>query len=148
MMDQVLSRDQDVSQVYIDDIAVYSTTWEDHCAHTSRVLGRLKSAGLTANVKKCLWGHTQVEFLGHVVGRGQVSPARGKIDAVRQFPIPRTKKQVRQFLGITGYYRKFVRQYAEHTFNLTEANRKSSPESILWSHVLDDEYSYFEICVV
>ena len=53
MMDQVLSRDQDVSQVYIDDIAVYSTTWEDHCAHISGVLERLKSAGLTANVKKC-----------------------------------------------------------------------------------------------
>ena len=62
-----------------------------------------------------------------MVGRGQV---RGKIDAVSQFPIPRTKKEVRQFLGLTGYYRKFVRQYAEHTFNLTEATRKSSQESI------------------
>ena len=134
---RILHRDQDVSQVYIDDIAVYSSTWEEHCAHISRVLERLRGAGLTVNTNKCQWGQTQVEFLGHVIGSGQVSPAPGKIEAVKNFPNPSTKKQMRQFLGLTGYYRKFVKQYAEHSFHLTEATRKSSPERICWSHAID-----------
>ena len=55
MMDRILHQDQDVSQVYIDDIAVYSSNWEDHCVHIGRVLDRLRGAGLTANVRKCQW---------------------------------------------------------------------------------------------
>ena len=93
------------------------------------------------NTKKCQWGQTQVEFFGHVIGSGQVSPAPGKIEAVKNFPNPSTKKRMRQFLGLTGYYRKFVKQYAEHSFHLTEATRKSSPERICWSHAIDVEFN-------
>ena len=78
MMDKVLHADQDISRVYIDDIAVFSSTWEEHCADLSRVLNRLRQAGLTANVSKCQWGQTRCEFLGHVVGEGRVSPAELK----------------------------------------------------------------------
>ena len=108
LMDRVLHEEKDVSQVYIDDIAVFSLTWEDHCQHIAQVLERLKQAGLTANVKKCQWGQTRCEFLGHVVGNGMVSPTDGKIEAVKSFSLPKTKNQVRQFLGLTGYYRRFV----------------------------------------
>ena len=72
LMDRVLHEEKEVSQVYIDDIAVFSLTWEDHCQHIAQVLERLKQAGLTANVKKCQWGQTRCEFLGHVVGNGMV----------------------------------------------------------------------------
>ena len=129
-MDHILHRDQEISQVYIDDIAVFSATWEEHCH--------------TANVKKCQWGKTRCEFLGHVIGKGMVSPALGKIAAVQSFPVPTTKKQIRQFLGLTGYYRRFVDQYAEHTYLLTEATRKSAPESIVWNSDVDNEFCYLK----
>ena len=109
LMDKILHGDQDVSRVYIDDIAVFSSSWEEHCSHISRVLGRLGKAGLTVNVKKCQWGQKECEFLGHVVGNGKATPAELKVKAVREFQQPQTKKQVRQFLGLTGYYRRFVR---------------------------------------
>ena len=130
MMDRLLHQDKEMSQVYIDDIAVFSSSWEEHCSHIARVLGRLREAGLTANVKKCQWGQTKCEFLGHVVGNGKVTPAELKVKAVRDFQQPQTKKQIRQFLGLTGYYQRFVQNYAEHSYELTEATRKSAPERV------------------
>ena len=150
MMDQVLSRDRDVSAVYIDDIAIFSTNWSDHCKDISKILGRLKEAGLTANLSKCAWGQTHCEFLGHLVGEGMVSPADLKVQAVRQFAQPKTKKNVRQFLGLAGYYRRFVPEYASHSFHMTEATRKSAPEVVAWNSALHGEFMYLKdaICSV
>ena len=150
LMDQILHRDQEISQVYINDIAVFSSTWEEHCEHIARILDRLRKAGRTANVRKCQWGQTQCEFLGHVIGKGMVSPALGKIEAVQSYPIPTTKKQIRQFLGLTGYYRRFIERYAEHTYLLTEATKKSAPESIVWNSDVDVELCHFKhvLCIV
>ena len=144
LMDSLLHKDKEFSQVYIDDIAVFSTSWEEHCTHIGVVLGRLQSAGLTANVKKCQWAQTQVEFLGHLVGSGRVSPAELKVLAVKDFPLPQTKKSVRRFLGLTGYYRRFIPNYAEHSFNLTEATRKTAPDRVILSDVLLCEISYLK----
>ena len=144
LMDRVLHKDKDVAQVYINDIAVFSLTWEEHCRHIKQVLDRLRLAGLTANVRKCQWGQTRCEFLGHVVGNGTVSPAEGRIEAVRSFEKPQTKKQIRQFLGLTGYYRRFVEKYAEHTYYLTEATRKSAPERVVWSPLMFDEFCFLK----
>ena len=133
LMDRILHSDKDMSQVYIDDIAVFSLSWEEHCTHIARVLDRLRKAGLTANVGKCQWGQIRCEFLGHVVGNGILSPAEGKIAAVRSFAVPTTKKQIRQFLGLTGYYRRF---------ELTETTRKSAPERLVWNDSMYAEYYY------
>ena len=73
-----------------------------------------------------------------------VSPAVGKIEAVRSFPIPKTKKQVRQFLGLTGYYRRFVDKYAEHTFLLTEATKNSAPERIVWNNDVNVKFCFLK----
>ena len=59
LMDQILHEDKDFSQVYIDDIAIFSSSWDSHCSDIARVLSRLKGAGLTANVSKCQWGQTR-----------------------------------------------------------------------------------------
>ena len=147
LMDQVLHQDSERAVVYIDDIGIFSSTWEDHCRDIRLVLTRLKDAGLTANVSKCCWGHTHCEFLGHLVGEGMVSPADLKVQAVRQFTRPGTKKQVRQFLGLTGYYRKFVPEYASHSFHLTETTKKSAPERVAWSKALDSEFIYLKECI-
>ena len=116
LMDRLLHSDLEFSRDYIDDIVIFSATWEEHCKHIECVLDRLRKAGLTANVGKCQWAQTECEFLRHVVGRGKVRPADLKVKNVRDFNIPRTKKQVKQFLGLTGYYRKFNKDFAEHSF--------------------------------
>ena len=90
-----------------------------HCKDIDTVLGRLREAGLTANTSKCKWGQTKCEFLGHIVGEGKITPAESKVKVIRDFGQPKTKRQVRKFLGLTGYYRKFVPNYAEHSFHLT-----------------------------
>jgi len=100
-------------------------------------LEKLRQAGLTVNQKKCEWGQTQCEFLGHVVGQGEVMPAKCKVEAMQNFVRPKTKKNIRQFLGLTGYYRKFIADYASHTYHLTEATRKHAPECIVWSDELN-----------
>ena len=144
LMDRLLHQDLAFSRVYIDDIVVFSSSWEEHCLHIEKVLGRLRVAGLTANVKKCQWGQTCCEFLGHVVGNGKVSPADLKVQAVKEFLLPQTKRQIRQFLGLTGYYRRFVPRYAEHTFNLTEATRKTAPDRAQFSDVMYIEFLYLK----
>ena len=144
LMDSLLHRDKEYSQVYIDDIAIFSATWEEHCQHISMVLGRLKEAGLTANPKKCQWAQTEVEFLGHVVGKGKVCPADLKVQAVKDFPMPRTKKGVRQFLGLAGYYRRFIPKFAEHSFHLTEATRKTAPDRVVCSDEFCNDFTYLQ----
>ena len=144
LMDRILHKDKDISQVYIDDIAIFSSSWEQHCIDIARVLDRLRQSGLTANVSKCQWGQTKCEFLGHVVGMGKVSPADLKVQAVRDFIQPVTKKQIRQFLGLTGYYRRFIEKYAEHSYELTEATRKSSPDRVVWNVEMLAEFAYLK----
>ena len=144
LMDSILHKEKEICQVYIDDIAIFSETWQEHCLHIERVLSRLREAGLTVNVSKCQWGQTSCEFLGHVIGNGLVSPADLKVGAVRDFPVPSTKKQVRQFLGLTGYYRRFIANYAEHTFALAEATKKSAPDRVVFSELLLNECLYLK----
>ena len=100
LMDQVLLKDGDKSVVYIDDIGIFSSSWEEHCKDICTVLSRLKGAGLTANTSKCCWAQTHCEFLGHLVGEGMVSPADLKVQAVQQFAQPRTKKERTSVFGV------------------------------------------------
>ena len=106
------------------------------------MIARLSEAGLTANLKKCQWGQKSCEFLGHVVGCGKVSPAELKVKAVRDICIPKTKKGIRQFLGLTGYYRRFIPKYAENSFHLTEATRKTAPDRVICCDELLHEFIY------
>ena len=72
-------------------------------------------------------------YLGHIVGNGQVRPEKGKIAAVEAFPVPKTKKDVRAFLGLTGYYRKLIPKYATLAAPLTELTRKQQPNCLAWN---------------
>ena len=77
-----------------------------------------------------------------------MSPADLKVQAVKDFLLPQTKKQIRQFLGLTGYYRRFVPKYAEHTYYLTEATRKTAPDRAKFSDVMHIEFLYLKECCV
>ena len=91
----------------------------------------IRKAGLVINLGKCEFAQAQVTYLGHKVGNGKVLPKKSKIEAILAFPSPRTKKAVRQFLGMCGFYRKFVPRYSEITFSLTELLKGKS--NFAWS---------------
>lgn len=100
------------------------STWEDHLQHVRQVLLRLRTNNLTAKPGKCQFGMKECSYLGHVVGNGQVKPDPEKLWAVRDFPVPETKKLVRGFLGLTGYCRKFIGNYANIAAPLTNLTKK------------------------
>ena len=137
MMDRLIQGMGTFSAAYLDDLVVYSGSWEEHLQHLHQVLSRLREAGLTAKPSKCQLAMDQCVYLGHVVGKGTVQPEMTKVEAVQCWPVPETKKQVRAFLGLTGYYRKFIPQYASIATPLTDLTKKFAPTNIMWSQECD-----------
>ena len=129
---------------------MFSETWEDHLTHRLAVFNRIKRAGLTAKAKKCQFATSQCQYLGHVVGSGIERPEpKLKVEAVESFEIPRTKKQVRVFLGLTGYYRRFIQEYASIAAPLLDLTRKSAPTQVVWSAECDSAFQKLkeQLCV-
>ena len=133
LMDVVLTGMGEYSAAYMDDVVIFSMTWEDHLQHIRQVLQKLQDVGLTIKGRKCQFGMQQCTYLGHVVGMGCLRPEAGKVEAVKQFPTPSTKSDVRTFLGLAGYYRKFIPNFASVAAPLTDLTRKSAPNQVQWS---------------
>ena len=113
LMDVVMSGlHLDVCLVYLDDIILFSRTVDEHLERLVRLLGRLRSAGLKLKPEKCSLMQKSVSFLGHVVSGEGIATDPKKIETVTEWPVPASVKDVRSFLGLTGYYRRFVKGYA------------------------------------
>ena len=133
LMDGVLRDLDQFSAAYLDDVIIFSETWEDHMLHLTTVFQRLREAGLTVKAKKCQFGMSHCVYLGHIVGNGTVRPEESKLAAVKSFPQPQTKKQVRTFLGLTGYYRRFIPDFSAVAAPLTDLTKKASPNAVVWT---------------
>ena len=111
-------------EAYIDDVIIYSDTWSAHLNQISKFFAKLKAANLTVNLSKSEFGHAQIQFLGHVVGGGEVKPIHATVEAINNFPVPSNKKELVCFLGMSGYYRRFCKNFSTIVEPLTALLRK------------------------
>ena len=133
MMDHVLRDCQDFARAYINNIAVFSHSWEEYLSHLQQFFNRLQLAGLTVKLKKCRFGGQEVSYLGHVIGGGRLLADPTKLQAVRDYPRPVTKRDVRAFLGLVGYYRRFIPHFATVAAPLTDLTCKCRLQHVTWN---------------
>lgn len=106
--------------VYLDDVVIYDHDWGSHMSRLKKVLTLLADASLTLNLAKCEFGKATVTYLGKQVGQGQVRPVDAKVEAILSFPTPTTRRELRRFLDMVGYYRCFCRNFSGIVAPLTK----------------------------
>ncbi len=111
-------------KVFVDDLNIHNESWEDHLQYLGALLSKLKEVNLKLNPSKCCFDAESIVFLGHVVNKEGTKLDPGKIDVVLRFPEPKTITNVRSFLGLTGYYRKYIRGYSRMASPLFELTKK------------------------
>ena len=112
--------------VYMDDIIIFSSSLQEHAKNLNQVLEKLKEAKLKIQLDKCEFFRKETQFLGHTVSEDGVRPNSDKIEAIRKWPVPKNEKEIRQFLGTLGYYRRFIKDFAKIVKPLTSLLRKDS----------------------
>ena len=103
LVNHVLAGLEEFCVAYLDDIAVFSNSWQDHLRHLGQVLARIQEAKLTIKVSECLVGQPCIVYLGREVGNGKICPLEAKIQSVMEWEVPTTQTEVRAFLGLIGY---------------------------------------------
>ena len=120
LIDKVLMGCSGFAMGYLDDIIIFSKTEEEHLQHLEEIFIRLRKFGLKMKHEKCCFFKKHIQYLGHLVSENGFEPLPEKLESIRKMPAPRTAKEVKQFLGLIGYYRKFVPHFADISQPLTK----------------------------
>jgi hypothetical protein len=94
--------------VYIDDILIFSRTFDEHLTHISRLIEAIKTIGWKLKFTKCFFAMNSVKYLGHVISANEVQPMNDNLISIRNFPVPTKRKDIRSFLGKINFYKKFI----------------------------------------
>nr|KYP39702.1 Retrovirus-related Pol polyprotein from transposon 17.6 [Cajanus cajan] len=124
--------------VFIDDILIYSRTPEEHGEHLRTVLEILKAKQLYAKLSKCEFWLDEVKFLGHVISAEGIAVDPAKVESVLQWERPRTVTDIRSFVGLAGYYRRFIEGFSRIVAPLTQLTRKEQP--FIWTDACERSF--------
>jgi hypothetical protein len=113
--------------VYFDDILIYSKSLDEHIEHLRAIFDALREARLFANLEKCTFCTDRVAFLSNVVTPQGIEVDEAKIEAIKSWPIPATLTQLRSFLSLAGFYRRFVRDFSTIAAPLNDLTKKGVP---------------------
>lgn len=116
--------------VYLDDILIFSTSLDEHLINLKKIFNRLRETKLKIQIDKCSFLQRQTEFLGHILTPQGVKPNPRKVQIIQNLEIPNTQKKIKSFLGMTGFYRKFIRDYAKIAFPMTKFLKKNEKVNV------------------
>lgn len=119
--------------VFFDDILVYNRTLEEHVQHLRQVFTLLAHDQWKVKMSKCRFAQQSISYLGHIVSHQGVSTDPAKIDSIKQWPQPQNIKELRSFLGLAGYYRKFMKGFVVIARPLSDLLKKGVP--FVWTPV-------------
>ena len=146
-MDNVLAELFACSSAYIDDVIIFSRSFDDHLCDLNNVLLALCSKGFTIKPSKCVWAARSVEYLGFEVGEGNLSVPEARVQSISSITLPQTIKQLRSFLGTVGYYRRFIPQFANFSSTLTPATVMGMPKQLSWSPSMLDSFDQLRVAL-
>jgi hypothetical protein len=127
--------------VFVNDILIYIHTWDSQLLHLDKVLQLLQDNQLFFKNTKCSFGSSEVEYLGDIVGQDRVKVDPKNIQDMQEWPRPMNLKRLRGFLGLTGYYRKFVHHYGKISKPLTDLLKKNA---FHWTPVVEKDFTYLK----
>ena len=146
-MEKVLTGLQwEILLVYLDDVIVFGRTVEEELERLHKVFGRLRSAGLKLKPSKCNLFQKSVTYLGHIVSAEGVATDPAKVKAVADWPVPKNVKEVRSFLGLASYYRRFIKDFASIASPLHTLTSKS--KEFIWDESCDRAFNTLKQCVL
>ena len=114
------------AMMYLDNIIIFSQDELQHLEHLEIVFSHLREAGLKMKRSKCDFFKSEIHYLGHLISPEGISPLPNKLDSIKHMPVPNSAKEIKQFLGLTGYYRKFVPRFADISRPLTTLTKKDA----------------------
>lgn len=147
LVDKLLRGCEDFALGYLDDLCIFSESFEEHIMHLEAVLNRIREANLTIKPSKVQIAEGTVEYLGRRVGAGTVRPQDEKIRCINNFPRPTNKKELRRFLGMVSYYQRHVRMFSELASPLTDMLRKKNSDSLLWNEESSRAFEKLRTCL-
>ena len=113
--------------VYLDDILIFTSTLEEHRTIVNEVLSRPKKHDLYLRPEKCEFEKTEIEYLGLVIREGEICMDPAKVEAVRNWPVPKTLRDIRGFIGFANFYRRFIKDFSKIARPLHDLTKKDTP---------------------
>ena len=142
LIDKVLMGCSKFTMGYLDDIIIFSNNEIEHLRHIEEIFTRLERFGLKMKREKCDFFKKHIQYLGHLIAEDGFTPLPEKLESIRNMPRPRTPKEVKQFLGLIGYYRKFVPRFSDIARSLTNLTRHDT--EFIWTEKCDKAFKHLK----